>query len=116
MKERRRGATLPKGFYAAALNEAEAELLAAAREVAGLDEEIALLRLRLRRLVEEHPEQTDLLFKGVGLLVRAVAARYRLSEEAEENLFQSLEAVVRSVGGVVGGVMGAALGGGEGLS
>ncbi|MEK7282123.1 MAG: hypothetical protein AAB037_07235, partial [Chloroflexota bacterium] len=67
----------------------------------GLDEEIALLRVKLSQLLIEHPEDTDLLLKGVGMLVRAVAARHRLSKKAEDDLYQNVLGVVRGIGGAM---------------
>jgi hypothetical protein len=48
-------AVTPRRFYARVLSTAEAADLPAALEVDGVDEEIALLRLRLRKAIEDHP-------------------------------------------------------------
>ena len=88
-------------FYEYALSQAERVRLSRARQIQGLDEEIALLRVRLGRLAREQPENLELLIKGIGLLVRAVSARYKLSHKAEEDLYQSLLGVLRGVGNVL---------------
>ena len=85
-------------FYADALSAAERADFAAALAVEGVDEEIALLRLRLRTALEERPEDLQLMFRGVDLLTRMVAARYRLSKRAERDLASSLANVVRGLG------------------
>ena len=85
-----------KDFYRAALNEAERWELA--HEMEGLDTEIALLRVRLKEALESQPEDTQLIVKGVDLLVKAVAAKYRLSRKAQRDLSQSLAGVVESLG------------------
>lgn len=90
---RRRGV---KGFYRAALS--EAERWEQARQMEGLDEEIALLRVRLKEALERQPEDAQLIAKGVDLLVKAVAARYRLSRKAQRELSDSLAGVVQSLG------------------
>ena len=90
-----------EGFYDLALDAAERVKLPRARQVEGLDEEIALLRVRLSRLVEEHPENMDLLLKGIGMLVRAVGARYRLSPRAEDDLYQNMLGVIQGIGGAL---------------
>jgi len=92
----------PEAFYARALSRAERLRLAEARELQGLDEEIALLRVKLQRLAEEHPERLDLLFKGVGLLVRAVSVRYKLSPSSQEDLAASISGVLKGIGGALG--------------
>ncbi len=90
-----------ESFYASALTELERSLLPEARKVEGLDEEIALLRVRLSRLLTEEPENTKLLLEGVRLLVGAVAARYRLSKKAEGDLYQNILGVLRGIGGAL---------------
>jgi hypothetical protein len=91
----------PKDFYEEALSQAERVRLSRAKQVQGLDEEIALLRVRLSRLAEEQPENLELLIKGIGMLVRAVSTKYRLSHKAEDDLYQSLLGVLRGVGSVL---------------
>ena len=91
----------PQDFYEEALSKAERVRLSRARQIQGLDEEIALLRLRLSRLTEEQPENLELLIKGIGMLVRAVSAKYKLSHKAEEDLYQSLLGVLQGVGSVL---------------
>lgn len=90
------------GFYEQALSEAERLRIPRARQMEGLEEEIALLRVRLLRLAQEHPEQFELLLKGVALLVRAVATKYRLSPQSQEDLSRSLAGVITSIGTQLG--------------
>ena len=91
-----------KGFYEAALTEAERMRLPEAREVDGIDEEIAMLRVKLYTAVEKYPAQLGLLAKGVSMLVRMVAVRYRMSEKSQEDLSESLAGVVSSIGAALG--------------
>lgn len=81
-----------RSFYARALTEAERIELGQALQVEGLDEEIALLRLRLQQVVANQPGDLDLMFKGTALLARLVATKYRLSAEDAADL----EAVIRN--------------------
>lgn len=97
----RKAKPAPGGFYADALSQAERIRLPQARQIEGLDDEIALLRVRLGSLAAEHPENIELLLKGIGVLVRAVAARYRLSKKAENDLYQSVLGVLRGIGGAL---------------
>lgn len=90
-----------KNFYEAALTEAEQMLLPEAREMEGLDEEIALLRVKLQKAVEEHPENFTLFWRGIELLVKAVAAQYRLSKKAEDDLYENILGVLRGIGGAL---------------
>lgn len=65
------------GFYPAVLEEMERRLLRRAREVEGLDEEIALLRTKLALALAQEPENSETLLKGVSVLIRAMATRTR---------------------------------------
>lgn len=85
-------------FYDEALSEAERLDLESAREMEGLDEEIALLRLQLKRALEDDPQNLQLMIKGMELLVRAVSARYRLSQEAQKDLSDSIVGVIEGIG------------------
>ena len=89
------------GFYESALNEAEAALFQDAKKLDGLDDEIAVLRVKLRSAVKAHPDNLPLMLRGIGLLVKAVSARYRLSKQAEDDLADSLAGVIRGVGGIL---------------
>jgi hypothetical protein len=85
-------------FYAQALSQAEQVELRQAWDVEGLDEEIALLRLRLKQMLSEHPENMPLLLRAIELLVKAVGTRYRLSKDAKENLTDAVTGVLKEVG------------------
>ncbi|MDY6908271.1 MAG: hypothetical protein SV910_08640 [Chloroflexota bacterium] len=85
-------------FYKQALGEAERVLLPQAMEIEGLDQEIALLRVKLATALAEHPENLPLLMRGIDLLVKAVAARYRLSRKSQDNLAQAIDGVLKEVG------------------
>ena len=64
--KRRRGA--PKGnqnarkhgFYSQVLDETDKLNLEDARDMDGLDEEIAIMRVKLLRLISDHPDRIDL--------------------------------------------------------
>lgn len=90
-----------EAFYAQALSQAEQVDLSQAREVEGLDEEIALLRLRLKEVLREHPENMPLLLRAIELLVKAVGTKYRLSKDAKENLTDAVTGVLKEIGGAI---------------
>jgi hypothetical protein len=87
-----------QGFYEEALTGAERLNLPEARQMEGLDEEIAVMRVRLKRALEERPEDMQLIAKGLALLVKAVAAKYRLSPKARKDLSDSIAGVVEGIG------------------
>ncbi len=94
----RRARAAARNFYGGAVDIAERLDLERAQEIEGLDDEIALLRVRLKRAVQEHPEDVQLLVKGMDILVRAVGARYRLSPKSRKDLADNLAATLNSLG------------------
>ena len=91
VKTKRTRAT-PRGFYVTALKEAERLALAEAMQVEGVDQEIALLRLRLRSAIEGEPDDLALMFKGIELLAKVVATRYGLGRTGREEVQEALVA------------------------
>jgi hypothetical protein len=77
-------------FYEEALTQAEQADFPVALEVEGIDQEIALLRLRLRGALQEHPEDLQLMLRGIALLVRALAAKYRLPKADQDALAEAV--------------------------
>ncbi len=84
-----------KPFYGSVLDEAEL-ISAMARE--GIDDEVAALRVRLRRFMKEHPEDVELMLKGMSVLIRAASVRYRMSAQSKSELAESLAAVMSQMG------------------
>ena len=101
MSPRDKPAASASGFYASALSRAERTRLPKASSAEGLDEEIALIRVRLHRIAQEQPEQFELLLKGVNSLVKAVALKYKLSDKPVEDLSKNIAGVLRGIGGVL---------------
>ena len=90
-----------RGFYDSALSETERILLPEAMEMEGLEEEIALLRVKLNSVVAQQPENMALVLKGIAMLTKAVATKYRLSKEAKENLADAIDSVLKEIGGAL---------------
>jgi hypothetical protein len=80
------------------MSEAEQLLLEQARNMEGLDEEIAMLRVHLRKALEASPDDLRLLTLGVNMLVKAVAAQYRLSPKSRRDLSDHLSNLLNSLG------------------
>jgi hypothetical protein len=86
------------GFYERALNNAERPDFAQALEIEGLDNEIALVRLRLKEFQTRRPEDLALFGRGVDVLARLVVRRYRLPAAAVEDLAAAMRAGVAAAG------------------
>jgi hypothetical protein len=84
-------------FYSNALDAAERAELPEALRVDGIDEEIAVLRLRLRRAIEEHPDDLPLMFHGIDLLAKVVSTRYHLTKGTKEEIESQVAASLREL-------------------
>ncbi|MCK5181755.1 MAG: hypothetical protein KAQ73_04365 [Dehalococcoidia bacterium] len=87
----------PRGFYGRALDEAEELELEEASHVEGIDEEIALLRIKLRELLEEQPERIDLHFEAANIIARLVKTRYQITREQKKSLKEAIQKVLTEV-------------------
>jgi hypothetical protein len=87
----------PRVFYSRALDEAEKLELEEASHVEGIDEEIALLRVKLRELVEEQPERIDLHFEAANIIARLVRTRYQITKEQKKSLKEAIQKVLTEV-------------------
>jgi len=84
-------------FYARALDEAERMELEEAATIEGLNSEIAILRLKLRQLLEEYPERIDLQMRAANTLARLIHIRYNITAQQKKNLREAITTVLREV-------------------
>jgi len=98
-KMTRKNATRGKkhGFYGRALNEAERLELEEARGIEGIDEEIAILRIKLRELIVAKPERFDLHLRVVVTIARLVTARYNITKEQKKSLREAITKVLTEI-------------------
>ena len=86
-----------RSFYSRALDEAEKLELEEASHVEGIDEEIALLRVKLRELLAEQPERIDLHFEAANIIARLVKTRYQITKEQKKSLKEAIQKVLTEV-------------------
>ena len=67
------------GFYSRALNEARTLQLVDARDVEGIDEEIAVVRVKLLSIIEEYHDRIDLQLRAATAIARMVRTRFHIS-------------------------------------
>jgi hypothetical protein len=91
-----------RGFYGRALDEAEKLELEEASHIEGIDEEIALLRVKLRALLEEQPERIDLHFEAANIIARLVKTRYQITREQKKSLKEAIQKVLTEIAVPVG--------------
>ena len=85
------------GFYSQALNEAERLAFEKARGMEGLDEEIAVLRVKLQELLESQPDRFDLHIKVANTIARLVGIRYNITREQKKSLKEAVNKVLTEV-------------------
>ena len=85
------------GFYSQALDEAERLELEEARGIDGIDEEIAILRVKLRELIAAKPERIDLHLKIANTIARLVTTRYNISKEQKKSLKEAITKVLTEI-------------------
>jgi hypothetical protein len=73
------------------------ERMAAAAEVGGIDEEIALIRSRLHKFARDHPDDLNTVTKITRAIVRAVAERYRMQAKDKRALEAASIAAIREL-------------------
>jgi hypothetical protein len=85
------------GFYSRALDEEEKLKVEEASRVEGIDEEIALLRVKQRELLAEQPERIDLHFEAANIIARLVRTWYQIAKEQKESLKEAIQKVLTEV-------------------
>lgn len=90
-----------RSFYARALSAADRDALEDAREVEGLEDEIALLRMEIRRLIETEEPDARVVQGAMRLLVQTLIAQRRLSGREAEGLSDAVARVVEEFGAVL---------------
>ena len=83
-----------RGFYGPALDETAALKLEEASGVEGLDQEIAVLRVIMRNLIAEDPENVKLHLKAASTIANLVKIRYSISREQKKSLREAISKVL----------------------
>ncbi len=110
-KRRSEAKTAEAGFYSPALTETERIEMKDASRVEGIDEEIALLRIRLRELTCQSPERIDLQMELANLIARLAKTRYQISSEQKKSFKAAVARVLEEVAVPLGIGLGVGVGG-----
>lgn len=86
-----------QGFYSKVLDEAEQLDFELAAGVEGFDDEIALLRVKIKSLLENDPENIKLILQMTNALERLVRTRYNISKEQRKGLKEAIENVLKEI-------------------
>jgi uncharacterized protein YjcR len=85
------------GFYSRVLDEAELLDFELAAGVEGFDDEIALLRVKIKSLLENDPENIKLLMTATAALANLVKAKYNITKKQKQGLKEAIENVLKEV-------------------
>jgi hypothetical protein len=85
------------GFYSSVLRKNEAAEVEVATEVEGLDDEIALFRVKIKSLVENDPDNIKLIMRALNSLERLVRTRYNISRDDKKGLKDRVASVLKDV-------------------
>ena len=85
------------GFYSRVLDEAERLDFELATGVDGIDDEIALLRVKIKSLLEHDPENIKLIMQATNTLARLIRTRYNIGKEDRKGLKEAIGNVLRDV-------------------
>ena len=97
------------GFYANVLDEAGQLDFELATGVEGIDDEIALLRVKIKSILENDPENIKLIMQATNALARLVKTRYNITKEQKKGLKEAIGNVLRDVALPLGIGIGATL-------
>jgi hypothetical protein len=86
-----------QNFYARVLDEAEKLDFELAADVSGIDDEIALLRVKIKSVLEKDPENIRLIMQATNTLAGLVKARYNMTREQRKGLREAIGNVIKDV-------------------
>jgi hypothetical protein len=86
-----------RSLYSKALDEAEALDFEMAQGVEGVDDEIALLRTKIKSLLENDPDNVKLIMEATGALARLVMTRYRINADQKRALRDAIGSVLQGL-------------------
>jgi len=84
-------------LYSKALDEAEQIDFELAAGVNGIDDEIALLRVKIKSILGDDPKNLKLLVDATNALERLIRTRYKITKEQRKGLKEAIGNVLRDV-------------------
>jgi hypothetical protein len=86
-----------RGFYARVMDEADLIDFDLAAGVNGIDDEIALLRMMIKSLLEREPENIKVIMDATNTLARLLKIRFDISKEQKKGLKDAIGNVLRDI-------------------
>jgi hypothetical protein len=92
-------------LYAQALKEAEKLDFETADNVDGIDDEIKLLRVKIKTMLMNDPENVKLIMQAANMVARLVKERYNMDKGQKKGLKNAIKNLIKDVGLPVGVAM-----------
>ncbi len=96
-RTKRRRNSKSQNFYSKVLDEAERLDFELAAGVDGIDDEIALLRVKIKSILGDDPKNLKLLVEATNALERLVRTRYKITKEQRKGLKEAIGNVLRDI-------------------
>ncbi|MDO8578689.1 MAG: hypothetical protein Q7R50_05870 [Dehalococcoidales bacterium] len=90
------------GFYSGVLDETQRRDFEEATEVEGLDNEIALFRVKIKSLVRSDPENIKLLVRAVDSMARLIRIKFDIGKNDKTGLKDAIGNILKDVALPVG--------------
>jgi len=97
------------GFYSKVLDEIEQLDFELAAGVEGIDDEIALLRVKIKSILGHDPENVRLIMQATNALERLIRTRYKITKEQRKGLKEAIGNDLRDIALPLGIGIGAAI-------
>ncbi|MFC1911964.1 hypothetical protein ACFLXG_02250 [Chloroflexota bacterium] len=85
------------GFYDKVLDEAEQLDFGLAADVNGIDNEIALLRVKIKSILGDDPKNIKLIVEATNALERLIRTKYKIGKEQRKGLKEAITNVLKEV-------------------
>lgn len=85
------------GFYSRVLDDEEQADFELATRVEGVDEEIALLRVKIKSLVAQDPENIRLIMQAINALAKLLVTKYNIHKEDKQGLKEAIGNVLKDI-------------------
>ena len=84
-------------FYSKVMDEAERLDFDLAAGVDGIDDEIALLRVKIKSILSHDPENIKLIMQATDTLAKLVKTRYKITKEQKKGLKEAITNVIKDI-------------------
>lgn len=85
------------GFYSRALKDSEKADFEEARDVEGIDEEIALLRVKIKSLVEYDPDNIRLMMRAIDSMGKLARTKFNIGKNDKKSVAEAVAGILKDI-------------------